>query len=392
MAKDLPIIYPNNDDEIDNELAKYLYESHCAILIIENLPVASEFGIDLSTFEIGDKFKGVKLIPPGLHFVYASSINRAGDQHGPRCSFYYDFGERQILIKRWSTINEDFDESFEPTEELRDRYRSNLRDLDRYLGAYRFSSYTTFSRLTDKITPELLARLMPDCRVFRSIPYLTREESPSHCNKRRSQRQPRRTLRVSDGTKPASENELLPQLKPACNTRIKFTLIPHDHSYSKLTSQTDITNFNLDSTTKLKQTFGDDLESLLGELQMSYITLILGHVYESFEQWRRIIALLCLSDTALVEHKIFFLDFLSILELQLDQVPVDLFEDIEDEYNFIRYHLDIMFQNIEHLASKHQVYSDLIDQAAKLRTMTESKFKWKFGIEVMDELPTIVEL
>lgn len=41
-----------------------------AKLIILGLPEGSEFGIDLQGWTIGNKFKGLKMIPPGFHFYY----------------------------------------------------------------------------------------------------------------------------------------------------------------------------------------------------------------------------------------------------------------------------------------------------------------------------------
>ena len=40
------------------------------MLIILDMPVGTEFGIDYNSWHVGPKFKGVKMIPPGLHFVY----------------------------------------------------------------------------------------------------------------------------------------------------------------------------------------------------------------------------------------------------------------------------------------------------------------------------------
>lgn len=41
-----------------------------AFLLILNVPPGTEFGIDLNTFRTGEKFMGIKMIPPGIHFVY----------------------------------------------------------------------------------------------------------------------------------------------------------------------------------------------------------------------------------------------------------------------------------------------------------------------------------
>ena len=40
------------------------------IFIFLDFPVGSEFGIDLHSWNTGEKFKGVKMIPPGMHYIY----------------------------------------------------------------------------------------------------------------------------------------------------------------------------------------------------------------------------------------------------------------------------------------------------------------------------------
>ena len=54
---------------MDQKLANKLFEDG-AFLFILDLPVGTEFGIDLNIWNTGEKFKGVKLIPPGFHFVF----------------------------------------------------------------------------------------------------------------------------------------------------------------------------------------------------------------------------------------------------------------------------------------------------------------------------------
>lgn len=39
-------------------------------LIWLDMPVGAEFGCDLTAWNTAHKFKGVKMIPPGLHFFY----------------------------------------------------------------------------------------------------------------------------------------------------------------------------------------------------------------------------------------------------------------------------------------------------------------------------------
>ena len=54
---------------MEQDLAKKLFEEG-ATLFLFKAPKNMEFGIDLSSWNITDKFVGVKMIPNGVHFVY----------------------------------------------------------------------------------------------------------------------------------------------------------------------------------------------------------------------------------------------------------------------------------------------------------------------------------
>ena len=54
---------------MDPDLAKELF-LHGATLLILDVPEGTEFGIDYNSWTVGPKFKGVKMIPPGFHFVF----------------------------------------------------------------------------------------------------------------------------------------------------------------------------------------------------------------------------------------------------------------------------------------------------------------------------------
>lgn len=64
-----PTLSPTNP--MDQETANALFEQGACLLFLE-APPNLEFGIDYNAWTIGPLFKGVKMIPPGLHFVYFS--------------------------------------------------------------------------------------------------------------------------------------------------------------------------------------------------------------------------------------------------------------------------------------------------------------------------------
>lgn len=94
---------PNNN-EFDQTTAKRLLQQ-CGTLIVQNFPSGSEFGIDLSIHYTGDRFMGLKMIPPGLHFIYFSFVHNRSV--GPRCGFYYHFKTGDFLVTKWDMVAED---------------------------------------------------------------------------------------------------------------------------------------------------------------------------------------------------------------------------------------------------------------------------------------------
>lgn len=58
---------------MDQETANKLFDVG-AFMLFMDAPPNLEFGIDYNAWTIGPLFKGVKLIPPGLHFIYFSQV------------------------------------------------------------------------------------------------------------------------------------------------------------------------------------------------------------------------------------------------------------------------------------------------------------------------------
>ena len=48
------------------------FQNNISFQILKDFPVGSEFGIDYKSWNTGEQFMGLKMIPPGVHFVYVS--------------------------------------------------------------------------------------------------------------------------------------------------------------------------------------------------------------------------------------------------------------------------------------------------------------------------------
>lgn len=103
-----------------------------ACLIVTGAPDHTEFGIDLLAIDITAEFRGVKLIPPGAHFVYSSAKDNFGNSSGARNGFLHYFKSGEILVKEWNQQQEQLENRTKGDLELeKQRIKEHLKDLDR---------------------------------------------------------------------------------------------------------------------------------------------------------------------------------------------------------------------------------------------------------------------
>ncbi|CAI2168739.1 4441_t:CDS:2 [Funneliformis geosporum] len=148
---------------MDQETAQALFNQG-AFLLFLNAPEGLEFGIDYNSWKIGPKFKGLKLIPPGLHFVFYSTSDKSGTS-GLRTGFFKFYESKEIVIKDWDNTLEDVKKSEQLDPEQIKRLKTDMRQFDPFLGPYPLSPPTNWQkliRLTNYITPRLISIILPN--------------------------------------------------------------------------------------------------------------------------------------------------------------------------------------------------------------------------------------
>lgn len=115
---------------MDQGTARCLFEN-CAFLLIAGVPEGTEFGVDLSTYEVGEMFRGIKMIPEGPHFVFCASKGLYGDV-APRVGFVHYFKQKEIVVREWDPEKEELRKRKPEQEEIDvNRIKENLKELDR---------------------------------------------------------------------------------------------------------------------------------------------------------------------------------------------------------------------------------------------------------------------
>lgn len=347
----------SDPQEITPDMAAKLYDEG-GFILVRHMPVGSEFGIDLHSWNTGPKFVGIKMVPPGLHFIYYSSVSNE-KQLGPRTGFFHVFQRGEVLVKQWNKETE----SLQPEDSVNIN-KDQLRTLDSCLAPYPYQEkgggWKKWISLSGRITAEELSRLQP-------------ENGPEICS-------------VSQMESDEEHNQLSMVSNP--EMRINFTPISRQ-KYPPGSSASEITRHNLDSSYQL-QCFVNHLTSVdqvLVEMQFAFICFLVGQNYDSFEQWKKIVAMLCGCDQALLKYPQLFLNFISDLHFQMAEVPDDFFVDIVSQNNFLVQSLTNLFANIK---SHENGLVDLKKRAVRFENNLTKKFGWSFDEEEDEECAPVI--
>lgn len=146
--------------KLDPEDALKLVKTGASLLVLD-MPQHTFLGFDLHMFSVGPLFKGLKMIPPGPHFIYYSPTSRHGTNLPFITGFFIHPNPGDVLVRRWDVVSETLVQLSDPDEE--ERYQAAVRNLemDRFLGAYDLHHYLNWKRLTSHITPQVIGQLEP---------------------------------------------------------------------------------------------------------------------------------------------------------------------------------------------------------------------------------------
>jgi A1 cistron-splicing factor AAR2 len=362
-------------------------------MVFLDAPKKLHFGVDYKSWQIGPKFKGVKFIPPGLHFIYYGSVNSFGD-YGARSGFFKYFDEKEIIVKEWDTEVEDLKEDSEMDKDQIERIKYNIREFDQYLGPYPLipqdkesvNVYQRWLSLTSKINKKVIQLILPKggkLSAINSISHFSEiqeEENIDGNNKMKNKyffnqevktNNDRDILNDKKEEEEEKEKDMDTTMTNADNIdtdntnqdthtqkdstidqekyRLNFTLIDLKKSYPEHATSEEITKYSIDKSYLLKKilkkNYKGDLNLFLGEFQLSYIIFLIGQVYDGFEQWKTIIVLMLQCEEALETYgETLFKEFFVILNDQLRDFPHDFFYDVLSGSNFLRSSLKIFYR------------------------------------------------
>lgn len=338
-------------------------------LVLLGVPEGTYFGIDHQAFVVGPRFKGVKMLPPGTHFVSYRSVSAAGGGCSFTTAFFAFIKPQQVLVRRWDAATETLVPFEDDDEEARFAEGARRFDFDAGLAPYDLRSYAQWVALARFITPPLLDRLSPVAGGNISImaeaddPELTRPQTEAE---RRLMEQLTAGRRAQHAARPpsgATEAAAAPATDDSSRAGSQGmevdggegsrpAALPSDGApssnaaaaagaqqgrpaggrcfYTKVTrlykpagaSAAELTEWNLDRSMQLDQMiheqYGDDAHGVLGELQYAFVAFVYGQSLDGYAQWKALLCLLLSCERAAVRSRPdLFADFVQTLHAQL---------------------------------------------------------------------------
>lgn len=268
---------------MDPETALELVKQGATLLLLD-VPQYTLVGIDTQMFTVGPAFKGIKMIPPGPHFVYYSSSSKDGKQFSPIVGFFVDADPSEVIVRKW---NQQEERLVKVPEDEEERFCQAVKSLefDRYLGPYNLSQYGEWKQLSSYLTKTIIKRIEP---VGGEITVACESEMDKNSPKTSIER----ALHAQLGTGKFSASTSVDRSK---KRGCYYTTIPRVIKRRGMEGK-ELTSLNLDKTELLESVlikdYGGSEDLLLGELQFAYIAFLMGQSLEAFFQWKSLVSLL----------------------------------------------------------------------------------------------------
>ncbi|KGN66901.2 protein AAR2 homolog isoform X2 [Cucumis sativus] len=363
---------------MDPETALELVKHGVTVLLLD-VPQYTLLGIDTQMFSVGPSFKGIKMIPPGPHFLYYSSSSRDGREFSPITGFFVDAGPSEVIVRRWDQREERL---VKVLEEEEGQFREAIRRLefDRQLGPYNLGQYGEWKRMSNHINSTTIKRLEPiggDITVV-CEPGISQSTSKSAVEKVLDDQ-----LKGSKFATPVDSSQ---------SRGCYYAKIPHVIKQRGVHGQ-ELTYLNLDKTllleNQLKKYFGGSEDLLLGELQFAFVVFLMGQSLEGFLQWKSLVTLLfeC-REAPFCTRSQLFTKFIKVIYHQLKfGLEKDRSNDkagsssiLLDESWFsadsFLHHLCKDFFSL--VLEAPVVDGDLLTWTRKLKELLENRLGWKF--------------
>ena len=330
-------------------------------LILLDMPSGVSVTFDTFTFSTTPTFRGIKLIPDGIHLL-TYGLDKSG--LGMRSGFFFLGKPGNVSAWKWDKKVEQLHRIQEQVEGA--ALQERLQSLHPYLTpipAQSNDAKTTWSDLICYITVDMLNRILPKDWMYTSQTSSTNDEATDQL-----------------ASLPSSKSE---EILNFTSVNLKRTFNPHAIGRER-TDQILDKSYYLDT---LLKTLPDEL-SLLGEFQLSFLTVLYMNNFSGFETWKNIFTVFCGCKAALTLRERLFRNFVTVLRHQFDMCSEETFNEVIIEGNFVAENLKVYtplqiwkfancFQNLNSAIEELDPKSSALQFSfAQLIQLLGAKFNW----------------
>ncbi|VAH39934.1 unnamed protein product [Triticum turgidum subsp. durum] len=384
---------------MDPEAATELARKGVTLLLLD-VPQHTLLGLDTQVFSVGPRFRGIKMVPPGPHFLHYCSPSRRGNEFAPTVGFFLTTHPSQVVVRRWHAQEERL-VTLSEEEEIRYSEAVKRFEFDDQLGPYNLDSFGDWKQLSSYLSQSVIERLEPiGGEITIALETSWMDRAPQTDMERRLMEQ----LREDKFAKKA----------PAQPERrgCYYTTIPASVKHRNISAD-ELTLLNLDRTSLLETVLAKNYQGqedlLLGELQFSFVAFM---SLEAFMQWKALVSLLLsCSEAPLHTRTQLFVKFIRVIYYQFKhgfQRTHDS-RSSEDKGNSLFldeawFSRDIFLYRLSKdflavIFEAQVVDGDLLSWARKLKTLLETTFGWDLennAVNLIDEddefAPVVVEM
>ncbi|KIW08315.1 uncharacterized protein PV09_01234 [Verruconis gallopava] len=341
-------------------------DSPCVLLL--DLSHSALAGIDLLSFTTTPKFKGIKNLPPGLHFVFCSTSSDLSVRHGAWFEVPANSDQlHPLFVKRWNASTEQLEDVTDVAEIL--RWRANLGSIWREgLSPYRQTASqeateekSDWSLLTDRITASLLSKLLG--------------ETPNHWS-------------ITSASSSKEDLEVIPGISMSSSVmqaekELGFLPIDLKRPWREGATGRERTEAALDHSWYLrelleKHCLGRSFEHILGEMQFCFLMVLTLNNYSCLEQWKRLLSLLLTCKSAVSDFSAFYVKFLAQLRVQLQNCQVaegGLFDLADESGSLLKGLLHKFKFGLRDISGAGK--SDVMDELDELENFLRDEHGWE---------------
>ncbi|KAF3445252.1 hypothetical protein FNV43_RR14946 [Rhamnella rubrinervis] len=362
---------------MDPEMALGLVKQGSTLLLLD-VPQYTLVGIDTQMSSVGPAFKGIKMIPPGPHFVYYSASTRDGKEFSPIIGFFIDAAPSEVIVRKWDQQEERL---VKVSEEEEERYCVAVRNMefDRHLGPYNLNQYGDWKRLSNYITKSIIEQIEP---IGGEITVASESMMGKNTPKTTMEKALDEQLKVGKFSTSVDNSE-----KRGCY----YTSIPRVFKQRGIDGQ-ELTSLNLDKTQLLEsiliKEYGGSEDLFIGELQFAFIAFLMGQSLEAFLQWKSLVSLLFGCTKAPFDTRSQL--FTKVIRVIFYQLKYGLRKDptntnagesalLDDSWFSADSFLHHLFKDFFWLVQEASVIDgDLLTWTRKLKELLEHNLGWEF--------------